>query len=337
MRAVFTVALVMAALPGTQAMANFPLSGYFSRVSCGVKGQWSNFQECQRIRKQQRLNPDSPLTFAETQFLKTGVDDRWKLFTLGLYYNFSPEMVLFITVIPSFWPRLMPSMFQLEKTFIENWEDSARRRVVASVEGIKALDEQYLRMKRVGRTGKKTAAMERVEGAMTGLRAAMSAKSKDDAVKEFLPILQTEGKKEGALDLGSLPKPLVKAVSRCVGIEGFLLPGFMRRGKLKEHLRHVKKGDVALFAAGAGEAVQEVPRNLLLQACSDRGIGSPDMPESFLRDSLTEYLKVVGSYEGQADGNRMRLLMIGLNTMETARVSPDTSILRGVFAVGQQS
>jgi len=205
------------------------IQGYFSRVKGGFTGQYENFQECQRIRKARKVAPEKGLNYEEYELLRVGSSDKWKIVSLGLYTSFSPEFVMFMAVMPSFWPRMLPSTFTDNQTKENQFLDRSKQRYFASLEGIKdfskAVDKEIQEATKKGES-KNTASKK----AIHQIESILSVKTKQEAIQSALPLLQIS-EEPTKKELKKMPKPLLYTLSKCLGIEG--VEAFvMRRGKV---------------------------------------------------------------------------------------------------------
>jgi len=340
------------------------------RMKDGTIELYTNHKKCNDIRSKQKefavksgqIRRDATtggITYAEYDFLQRGKDDRGKLGSLLFMMFFAPN---FLPYAIMFNPGMMPSPFKVpprssgavEET---RWEAISRQRTHAVIGAMMDMEKSarvapaMAKMNPFG--GAKTKRnMERIDqmAHAGGAFLAASGASGLQGGADILSLLSDKLYKASAepftkkeTQLVAVPKPIIKGLASAISAESppsGLLPNFILRGQVVNHIQKVATADEFLFKQDIDLAT--VSGDLLLEACNLRLIGGPGRSDDELREGLKQWLNVVVAEPKvktdanmQYNSNLARAALMGYNAVDGARDDRSSSYLPRLLFQGQ--
>ena len=121
----------------------------------------------------------------------------------------------------------------------------------------------------------------------------------------------------------------------------FVLPNFMRRGKICSHIKKISDGDE--FLVGESIDLSTLDPTHLVDACNERCIGGPGRSDEELRECLGEWLKLsvvqpserVQETSQFYNSNLARLSLLCYFGLDASRDARSTSYLPRLLYQGQ--
>lgn len=254
----------------------------------------------------------------------------------------SPSLLPYYLI---FWPGALPSTFDLPK----HQESKYRAAVAARIEGLLT---GLLELEKEGINEKAPALAEEAHRLKDlGLQALSSGNWKAAAAVAapwlyYNATTVGEGKKPRA-NLEGLPASLVKGASLATGGGLGWLPSFILKFPLKGHLVSLIDGDGELMKPMLDKRVADLSRHDLLDLCLERGLGHPEWPRAKLQQSLVDYTKHLDAFqkslaahppspEMEVDPFRLRLTLLALSSVASARQVQEGDLTRALYAGGKR-
>ncbi|KAL3924268.1 MAG: hypothetical protein SGILL_001148 [Bacillariaceae sp.] len=246
------------------------------------------------------------ITYDEFVFLIKGKEDRGKLMNLMFLMWGAPR---FFPYALMFYPEILPSAFaplpdasgketKLEKLSRERSHSVLR--TLMAIEDEARTVPALAKLNIFGKQGqvKRMDEMDSLSKTMGQIMTTTSVESGTGAggnivmnTMESLLYRQSEDFTRGEKRLVEVPKSIVAFVmSAASGPNLFqkVMPHFLRRGQVLNHLQKVAETD--FFLVNEKVDLSELSTARLLEACNDRMIGGPGRTEEELRQQLTEWL-----------------------------------------------
>jgi hypothetical protein len=148
------------------------------------------------------------------------------------------------------------------------------------------------------------------------------------------------------LRLNTVPKPIVKGLSQCIEAKSgasfdFILPSFLIRGRVMNHLKKISDADDFLVKEGVD--LTTLNTELLTEACRDRLIGGPRRTDEEMKVGLERWLELVVTQPETAvktkglhyNGNLARTTLMCYNALDGVRDMRSASYLPRLLFQGQ--
>uniref|UniRef100_A0A7S0IMW7 Letm1 RBD domain-containing protein n=1 Tax=Calcidiscus leptoporus TaxID=127549 RepID=A0A7S0IMW7_9EUKA len=278
------------------------------KFQTGMGGIRRNWQEADAINKRVKRG-GAPASYQEVTLLRKKSEDNMKLLQAGFVYLAAPELA---TAVLYFSPKMLPSTFEGEEGRLNRWRQLSRLRSTAVVQLLWALDDEAVRKGRRGLRG-----AERVERARQLLLARSPLRAARVVEDYTRPVSSSQQVAKKPLD--GIPKPLLVAACRMIGIKFAPLPS-MRRQALHKHLQNLIDEDAAL----ARTDWASLSHSELMDACLDRGLGGLGDSDKELRELLRGWRELTDEarFVSEAvppDAARLRLAALAVCAVGSCR------------------
>eukprot|EP00565_Helicotheca_tamesis_P008058 CAMPEP_0185730450 /NCGR_PEP_ID=MMETSP1171-20130828/9880_1 /TAXON_ID=374046 /ORGANISM="Helicotheca tamensis, Strain CCMP826" /LENGTH=450 /DNA_ID=CAMNT_0028399491 /DNA_START=1 /DNA_END=1353 /DNA_ORIENTATION=- len=350
------------------------LAGYvkdsFVKMKDGTVELYTNHQKCNDIRSKQRsyaklhnikgrdaIAKAGGISYKEFDFLQKGKEDRGKLTNIVFMMFAAPNFLPYAIWI---FPNMLPSPFcptdggggVVPETVIQRISRERTHAVVQTMLDIERSVHVAPAMSKLNPFGKKATsrAMARLDnmGRIASSILTTNQATGSDGADLVLDVLENEiytveEPKKRDTALTTIPKPIIKGLSKC--IEGqssspFEL-NFMVRGKVLNHLKKITDGDD--FLVNGKVNLDDLDSDLLSEACSTRLIGGPNRSDEENRVSLTRWLEQtsirpsVKTMGGglHYNGNLARTALMCYHVVDGARDDRSSSYLPRLLFQGQ--
>lgn len=311
------------------------------------------------------------ITYAEFDFLQKGKDDRNKVMQLGFMMVYASRFVPYAFM---FFPDMLPSPFRTGVAAAEEkrlglgggamakWDTISRERAHAVLSTMLAIERdarvpsKLLKLNPFGHTAaKKTMAQLEEVGNYGAALLATQGLSGVPGAETIVTVLRdqiytpADVEPRGILSrrdrtgIKEVPKVIVRGVARLIDAPHFngLLPGFLLKGKVLNHLQILSDADEFLVSQNVD--LDTLSGDLLLEACNRRLIGGANHSEETLRAGLASWLnlsvkeptKVVGKTGLEYNANLARLSLLCYHAVDGARDARASSYLPRLMFQGQ--
>jgi len=315
--------------------------------------QWESENVMTKEEINQKLKPvNGGITYEEFRFLRKGVEDRGKLFSLLFVFQMSPRYLPYL-----FWfnPGSLPSPFQknLNKdnrgSLAEKLSRDRSHAVIQTlinieqnawslpftaklnIFGKKKQQRALLLMDKIGKDMSSHMTTPEMKGTVGAQRVLDSMESLIYDTKEY---------DRRQLRLAHFPKTIVSGLSGVVKGQNPLskFVPFIQRNGVISHIQNIEQTDQFLVSEAVD--ISSLSTTHLEEACNERCIGGLNRSDDEMRQGLTDWLDLAVvrpatriQQTGEFfNGNAARFALIGYNALEGTKDSRAVSYLpRGLF------
>lgn len=306
----------------------------------------------------------SALSYPDLQVLQKSGEDVGKAVKSGLLFWFAPQL-FYLYLFSN--PKSLPSSFETPEGRERRYSALARVRTPATFELLSTLEEHaaagpprsIFSFDILPKKGAKAAA----EAESARATEVLTARSKARALEKLRSVTATPGPEAkayeplakiqrrvdklrakdskaaamkvvptgaGKVSLLGVSPPVLKAACRLIGSSG-PQPNVLRRAALGTHLERLVLEDAALAKHGLGA----LDRDELLEACLDRGLGSPAASDKRLRQLLGEWVSLTRRFAGDAEPHRLRLAALAVCATSSVREQDAGALPQLVYTTPQ--
>lgn len=348
------------------------------RTVDGVQLMWKNYGRCNEIRakqkehrellrvqyendgmsnqdiKQQLKTQNGGITYEEYAFLLKGKEDRGKLTQLAFLSWGAPR---FLPYALMFYPEMLPSAFSSPKvTLVDKMESLSRHRthtVIQTLMNIENSAKQIPTLAKLNIFGRKKQQqamedMQRIRQLAASLFVT-PVRSGSQGAELVLKTLENDLYNEIDFDnkrkrLTGVPKPIIRGLASSLDgnfpLES-VFPLFVTRGKLLNQIKKVTESDE--FLVNEAVDLEELGKSRLVEACTDRLIGSIGRSEEEMRENLADWLDHVAVKPANRiretgeffNGGLARAAMMCYSATQAAKDERATSYLPRLLFQGQ--
>jgi hypothetical protein len=347
------------------------------RMVDGVQVSWKNYGRCNEIRAKQKKHREAlrlqwedagvpcadinkrlktangGISYDEYTFLQKGKEDRGKLTQIVLMSWGAPK---FLPYALMFYPQMLPSAFapQEQSGGMESkMQKLSRERSHAVIQTLLNMENEarvvpaLAKLNIFGRKAQQEAMnrMDTIGKAVADILVAPVGNSTEGGelvLDRLAPLIYSQDEPNAkSKRLVTVPKAMIKGLAQT--IEGSspldsLVPVFITRGKLLNHLKKITESDEFLIAESVDLGTLGTQR--LAEACKDRLISGLGKSNDEMREILSQWLdqtvqqpaKRVQESGNYYNGNLARAALMGYHALQGAKDSHSASYLpRSLF------
>mmetsp|Transcript_59635 Transcript_59635/g.158718 ORF Transcript_59635/g.158718 Transcript_59635/m.158718 type:complete len:330 (-) Transcript_59635:118-1107(-) len=310
----------------------------WQRCNLGFRGIWNNWKAARSIRA--RMRRGESISLSDAISLQRGRADNSKILQLlALCYAGGFPYVFF-------WMPL-PSTFDLPRHQDHKLKQATFRRISGVVQCALDIERSDIEMKKSGSFNLANLFGKRVESpnsAKTIHHKVLTATSWLSALEPGFPALMFNSSAlskaaKRKVDLSGLSPPFVKAFHVCARGGFEFLPAFVLKFHVKSHLKQILEFDEHVRTLGT-HSLSSLSREELEFVCTDRFVGGWGQSKDQLADAARRWYTRLEAAEKAAHAQapmavcpyRLRLALLGLNALESARAQAGTGeVVRSVF------
>lgn len=296
-------------------------------------GLFQNPQYTPRELNDQLNQITGGITYEEYAFLQKGKEDRSKVLNLLFLVFGAPR---FLPYMLMFNPEMLPSPLQPPPTTSsENFfEKTSRERASEIINVLLKLEKDAREIPPLAKLnilGRKQQQQRLADNdrfnqqALDFLENHFDRRPSSAGAKQLLLKLQpyliktSEDFSRSEKRLCQVPPCLVQGLVHCLVGKGYLTgfsPLFFTRGRLLGHLKRIEEAD--RFLIDSKIDLTTIGPRLLRAACGDRMIGGPAVPIPELRESLSDWLLLLGEPPASAQKTAEEMMMISRNNSSSS-------------------